>query len=106
MSWETRDNEGCYFYFYFFRKLYLYRNIYIYIYPPKKICDYGSDFIGKAFTKICKDHNINIGCVTINNHSIPHGEDILGIVDSFIQKLRKKIQLYKMNTNVEFQINA
>ena len=62
--------------------------------PQRIMCDNGSEFTSKQFVKLCKDSNISIDYVNTNNHLIPHVGNRLGIVDRFIQTLRKKIQLY------------
>ena len=62
--------------------------------PNKITCDNGSEFTSKEFIKLCKDNEIIINYVDINNHYIPHTGNRLGIVDRYIQKLRNKIHIY------------
>ena len=54
------------------------------------MCDNGSEFISKNFVDICKQKNINIDYVNINNHLISHVGNRLGIVDRWIQTFRSK----------------
>ena len=60
----------------------------------KITCDFGSEFINKDFKKLCKENDIEIDYVNLNNHLIDHVGNRLGIVDSFIQKLRKLMNRY------------
>ena len=56
--------------------------------------DFGSEFINKEFKKMCNENNIKIEYVSSNNHLIDHMGNRLGIVDRFIQKLRKLMNMY------------
>ena len=62
--------------------------------PNKIMADNGTEFTSKAFTTICKDNNISIDYVDMNNHLIPHTGNRLGVVDRYIQTVRQRIQNY------------
>ena len=49
--------------------------------PKKIMCDNGSEFISKKFVDICKQNNINIDYVNVNNYLISHVGNRLGIVN-------------------------
>jgi len=62
--------------------------------PEIIMADNGTEFTSRKFVQLCKDNNIKIDYVNINNHLIPHTGNRLGIVDRFIQTLRHKLDLY------------
>jgi len=64
------------------------------VHPNKIICDNGKEFTNDRFVNICEDNNIVIDYVNINNHLIAHTGNRLGIVDKFIQTLRKRMHTY------------
>ena len=74
---------------------------------PKKItCDNGSEFISKNFVNICKQNNIDIDYVNVNNHLISHVGNRLGIVDRWIQTFRPKMEKYMTEHNTNIYINV
>ena len=74
---------------------------------PKKItCDNGSEFISKIFLDICKQNNIDIDYVNVNNHLISHVGNRLGIVDRWIQTFRSKMEKYMTEHDTNIYINV